>query len=252
MNSIFQRYKRLLELTALVWTVLLLLFIIRIATYLNLVDKTAESIYVEANKIPASTQNNKEIVKLKKDILWFEQQIALSESDSFSLGINLRDSVVQVQLKGTVLFQAPIIKQYPADFMQYISQSSYFYLFGKPATIAYETANIPKKPIKKVTLEKKFSEQSKDIPDSLADIPLHWEFFSNNKMPVIISGVRIQQDSTYATRIRREIFNYGMGNMHQFSSSKNYFPPLFLWLDDQDARAIFRALPSNARVVFRN
>ena len=248
----FQRNKRLLEITALVCTVFLLLFMIRFAASLNLVDKAAESIYIEANKVPVGVQNNREVIELKKDISWFEQQIILSESDSFSLGINLHDSVVQVQLKGTVLFQSRILKQYPDDFIKHISQSSYFYLFGKPATIVHEMANIPKKPIKKVTLVKTISEQSKTVQDSLIDVSLRWQFYLNNNMPVIISGVRIQQDSSHTIKVRREIFNYRMGKMHHFTLTKTYFPPLFLWLDDQDARAVFHALPANARVVFRN
>lgn len=234
------------------WIVFLLLFIIRFATYLNHAGKAADSILTAAGEVPVGIQNNAEIVELKKNILWFEQQIALSESDSFSLGIDLRDSVLQMQLKGTVLFHAKIVKQYPDDFMQQIGQSSYFYLFGKPATIVAEMATIPKKPIKKVTLTKTVSEQSKTVADSIPDFPLHWQFYLNNNMPVVISGVRIQQDSTYTIGIRRELFNYQVLKMQHFSSSKTYFPALFLWLDDRDARAIFRALPANARVIFRN
>jgi hypothetical protein len=53
--------------------------------------------------------NIPEIQEKQKEIHWLERHLQLAKTDSLNLGINLTDSIVQVQLRGTVLLNLSIM-----------------------------------------------------------------------------------------------------------------------------------------------
>ncbi len=113
MRHFLLQHKKLVIIVGIVWGILLLLFAVRLILSFNSAGESAKRLNANHDVVEFAPTgwDEMEVRNLQKEIIWLEQQILLAKSDSFSIGINLRDSIVQVQLKGTVLFQSKIIKQ---------------------------------------------------------------------------------------------------------------------------------------------
>ena len=112
-------------------------------------------------------------------------------------------------------------------------------------------ANIPKKPIKKVTAPKVGDEARENISDTIKEGPLVWHFFTENEIEVLIFGVQLYDDSTsYRIHNSLKTFRIEQGFYDPFKPEITI--PLYLWLDDKDAKSLYRALPEEAKVIFRD
>lgn len=253
MNDFSKKYKKVAIGITSFWLVLLVLFIVNLVFSLNHVNNyTLETAVIKDSTLVAGNWGNPEIQDLLKEKLWLEQQLLLAKTDSFSLGINLKDSIVQVQLKGTVLFQAKILEQSPKQFFQNTGKETYFNVFGDVSRINSGEANTSKRPIKKVVAPPIGTEKPVSKADSVIAKPIHWIFTTSNQNQVVINGVQQNADSTFNVSVSKDLFNYRL--KHGFSSpfSKKYTATLFLWINDNDAKSIYRALPEQSKFIFRN
>lgn len=253
MKDFYTKYKKGFLTVIIVFAVLLIFSVVRLVFAVNSA-KTAvgaqKSEFVDENPLQKGW-NEPHIRQMRKEIYWLEQQLLLAKSDSINLGINLADSIVQVQLKGTVLFQSKILKQHPAGFFDSMEAGAYLN-FGKVSSIKSEKASIVKKPIKRVAAPGSEAEKSGVKQDTIIDSRLQWQFYSSNNVNVIISGVEMNADSTLNVNTGSDMLKL---RAHQFYSGvfpKNYIPTLFIWLNDKDAKAIYRAHPANGKIIFRN
>lgn len=254
MKNFIHKYRRIILLTISVWTVLVFLFLINSAFSLSTVSEFVDE--VKSKKINSETEinwNNPELRELFKEKLWLENQVALAKSNSFSLGINLKDSLVQVQLKGTILFQSKILNQKPPQFFGSTGKDAYLKSFSEITVIDSSISNIPRKPIKKVAAPQLGAEVEVRKPDSLKTDRIRWEFVTENQIRIIINGAYLAEDSTqFEIPVTKDMLAYRFNNAIKNSLSHSYMPTLFLWLNDGEAKAIYRALPDNAEIIFRN
>ncbi len=196
---------------------------------------------------------NMKTQELYKEKWWLEQQLELAKSDSFSLGINLKDSTLQVQLKGTILFQARILKQKPQEFFSRANENIYRTILAETSKINYCEANIPKKPIKKVIAPQEGKEVVESKTDTLEVPRLSWHFITNVGVEVVINGVQQNPDSTYSEiPVLKDMMTFRLNNRLHNPFGPKETMLLFLWLADPDAKAIYRALPEKSKVIFRD
>lgn len=254
MKNFYRNYKKWIISVALIWGILFVVFLTNTGFSLVKVNDFIKLMKSDENgEITSAHWDNNEYRNLVKEKLWLEQQLELAKTDSFSIGINLRDSIVQVQLKGTVLFQAKIIAQKPSAFFRGSSKESYVNHFAQITRIDSSMANIPKRPIKKVIAPRVGQEPEEAKPDSVKSERMYWDFVTQNGINIIINGVAMNRDSTaYEIPKMSDVFSYRMKNRKVNSFSNEFMPTLFLWLNDQDAKAIYRALPEQPRCIFRN
>ncbi len=238
---------------AAIWSILLIVFLIRMGWIIH-------SSYQYAKLIQHSTfENNKpqpqfqdmKAWEIQKEINWLEQQLVLAKSDSMSLGINLRDSLLQVQLKGTVLLQAKILCQKPGNFLEEISPIVYQQLFNTSKTIYAEGANLPKKPIKKVLVSNVAINSGDVNTKEIADPHLFWQFYFSNNIKVVVNGITLNPDSIPAVTVQKDLIKTNLADLLQHPKTPGS-PTLYLWLNDKEAKAIYRALPEKARIIFLN
>jgi hypothetical protein len=192
-----------------------------------------------------------EIQAKKKEIHWLERTLALAKSDSLNIGISLTDSIVQVQLKGTVLFQAKMLNQHPYHFFDTLNYGTYLD-FTKIATITEEQATIVKRPVKRVQAPKSENEVKEVAKDTIPDPLLVWQFKLNNQIEVVVTGVGLDKDSVFNPQYQNDLKNYNIEKAKKSFMPKTYIPTLYIWLHDKDAKAIYRAIPERGKVVFKN
>ncbi|HSH19217.1 MAG TPA: hypothetical protein VLA03_02115, partial [Draconibacterium sp.] len=82
--------------------------------------------------------------------------------------------------------------------------------------------------------------------------PIQWIFTTSNQMQVVITGVQQSADSTFHASEGKDLFNYRLKNGFSSLFSKKYTATLYLWINDNDAKSIYRALPEQSKFIFRN
>ena len=182
--------------------------------------------------------NIPEIEQKKKEVHWIENQLLLAKSDSLNLGINLADSNVQVQLKGTVLLQANILKQIPESFIESPNYAAYLD-FAAISRIVQEQSTSIKRPVRKVKAPKNENEYVEVKHDTVPELPIVWQFVLDNKIEVVITGVGLGQDSLLDLNFKNDILKYNFGKLRNNFLPETYMPTLYIWLDDKDAKAIY-------------
>ena len=189
--------------------------------------------------------------RLKKDILWFEQLLVLTKTDSIYLAINLRDSLVQLGLKGMNLMDSKIVEQYPCGFLNAVTEELYLQL-AVAGTVATESANLPKKPVRKV-VALNYQDDKSDLPNDVYALkPLRWTFTTNTNLRVIVSGIQQSADSSLHVNPLYDIAKYRLQEIAQQPFPKKYTPTLYLWLNDNDAKAIYRAVSLNSKMLLKS
>ena len=246
-----KKYKTGITLTLIVFGILVIVSLLRLLPAINVAKDAAakKTLTTEENTNTYQGWQFPEIQQKLKELHWLEEQLLLAKSDSLTLGINLLDSVVRVQLKGNVLLEAEILKQYPGKFISSPDFPAYLNL-AATSKIVSEKSSIPKKPIKNVKAPKNENEVTGHTPDTIPVPPLVWKFQLDNEMEVVISGVTLNNDSTQFFP-DRYLVKYSFEKMKSNLYPKTYLPVLYIWLDDKDAKAIYRAIPEMGKVVLK-
>jgi hypothetical protein len=250
MKKIFSDWKFVVSAASL--AILMLVFLLfQMVASSRAVHTTFRDMDIENEFAGTGGWNDNEIRKLKKDILWFEQLLALAKHDSISLVVNLNDSVVQISLKGLDLLQTKILRQYPANFLSTAGEATWMH-YGKISPVKKETAGIPKRQVKKVVAFTSAGDASVTTDDQPDEKPLHWKFTTAGNLGVIITGVQISPDSSYVVHAKKDLLKYRMNEFLKDPFPDSYTPTVYLWLDDRDAKAIYKAVSSKGNVLFRN
>ena len=255
MKTILNHFKRSKEAKyfgstiGIVWMVLIILALIS----MRKTHRTADSILSMENREkahPMDWQDPELRSALKKNI-WLQNQISLAKDPSLSLGIDLNDSVIQIQINGLALLQSRILYIQPKEFLTDIDAGVYAKLFGKTAIIIEEKSQTLKRPIRK----KKVIRGADIVEEKLDSISQHfqWEFVMDHHIKVVVNGLSPVNDTVLeAPDIEMDRFRYHLASALQKQDSLAYHPVLFLWLNEKEARAIYRALPDHAKVLLRN
>ena len=247
-------YRLFIKIAASIWGILIILFLIKLFQAIQTASQSAELMGARDTTEEKffNIFQDKEVNKINKEINWLEQQFLLARTDSLTLSINLRDSIVSIRLKGYAIFQSKIIRQNPNHFLDELSPPNYYHIFGKPSVIISESANIPKKPIKKVIVKTGIGAPGKTELPIISDDRFQWKLFLDNNIALVINGITISADSVSTLFFMKDIFKNNLGEVLKNPVHGKYELTLFLWLSDNDARAIYRALPEKSKVLFLN
>jgi hypothetical protein len=253
MKNILIKYKAGFIITIVLFVLLLAFTITRYVMAVNAVETAVKEklAQIPEKDINDAGWNIPEIQEKKKEVHWLERQLQLAKSDSLNLGINLSDSVVQVQVKGTVLLHARIQKQIPEHFFEALNYGTYLD-FTKIATIIEEQATIVKRPVKRIQAPKNEDEAAKVKKDTIPDPLLVWQFKLDNEIEVVITGIGLNKDSLVNAHYNKDIVSYSTEYFKKNLFPQKYIPTLYIWLNDNDAKALYRAIPENGKVAFRN
>lgn len=242
--------KKVFRSWKIIFPVLILFFIVRLIFAVNSAKSSANGNIREQLSGDLYIRGWKDTTarKMIQEIQWLEGQAVLAGSDSISMSVDLSDNLAGIRLKGLPLLSTQIIKHFPED---YFGNLPLYGGFAGVARIEREKANTPKKPVKKIetTVNKTVN---KSEPDTVSHKPLIWEFSTANNIKVIIYGVREKSDSTFKINPAADLALFFAGEFFSNMFPSSFEPPLFLWLPDKDARAIYRAMPENGKIIVRN
>ena len=238
----------LLLIIALLWISIKFL-----SAYTSVRHTTRDITTKHIEKIPElEGWNHPETQELWKEKIWLENQLSLGKQDSMGLGINFSDSVIHLQFKGLSLVESKMICKIPKNFLRDIDSRVYVNYFGKPDTIVTSYSNVAKKPIKRVRIDSLGNSIPVDTSATVNRI-MHWEFITTNQIRFVINGISSNPDSVdINSLVNRDIRKYRRGRKIKEGIEKGYMPVVFIWLDNDEAKALYRALPYRATMITKN
>ncbi|WP_339734164.1 hypothetical protein [uncultured Sunxiuqinia sp.] len=196
-------------------------------------------------------------MELFREKNWLETRLILSKSDSIYLSVHLKDSLLQLEMKGVVLTQIKLIDFEYDRFFDVLSPGTYHHLFATQTQVDSTFSTIGKGPvtIKKITnINAQILSESPDTIKIMEAV--HWISWLDNGVRINIEGIGTDfPDRNW----HRELFWISQDlkkiarTIKQASALKlpDYYPEITLVLTDRDAKTIFRALPEKPFVAFR-
>ncbi|MBN2520241.1 MAG: hypothetical protein JXB17_07040 [Bacteroidales bacterium] len=203
-----------------------------------------------------SIYDNPELVPLVREKAYKEALVKLADNDSINLIVNLYDSIVGITIKGVTIHQTKIefIKVKPL--LAKLPDIIYVKLFSQPLRIIKEYATIVKEPIVVRHAPKNEAEAALNayMPDTLIQNPA----FLQMKLDYNIDLIFMQDNNPvfkdkwvcfiFKTKILAKNSLKSLANFCCFKK-QDYKLPIIIKIPVDDLRAIYRALPINAKVV---
>ncbi|UCF64959.1 MAG: hypothetical protein JSW33_03760 [bacterium] len=207
----------------------------------------------------ASAENQQQYNDLLIEKVYWENKLLLCKNDSISLSIDLVDSLILLEIQG-VIVRTCKIERYELNWsLRYFREHPKFLSWlGTPFILQEDSASITKVPVKVIHAPKNPIDAAqllqKILPKDDPFVEFELEFNRNLRF-------HFQQNDTLDSPDHPENKIYYSdilsGNKFQTlaSSVKEYFPSqmyqINIVLPRNDARAIYRALPSDARLALR-
>lgn len=209
------------------------------------------------NSFPEVTKEDTAWFKLYKEKTWLESRLNTAKSDSISLSVNLKDSLLQLELKGVVLLSSPIINFKADRFFNELPANGYHVLFGKEVVAKNSLSTIEKVPltVKKAPKDSLEYANQSQVPDSIPNEEVHWLMQLDNEIELRIEG---SDPELGEKQLRNKFwwkrdFNQITRNLEEtlLFKTPEYKPVITVVVTKTDAKAIYRALPDKPAVNIR-
>lgn len=197
--------------------------------------------------------------RLKIDELFWKNRVELAKGDSMYLSINLPDSLLILELNGVPLRQCKI-EEYKITplYSQLKFQPQFLEWLNDPFILVDESATISKVPIKEVIAPKDTIEAMKQLSKEIEIEKEDVQFILGFDRDLILE-VKQTEPPTLMGRFEMVLFRV-LKNITAFfkdfyslmtlkSSSQDFW--IKITISQNDAKAIYRALPKEARVILR-
>jgi len=215
------------------------------------------------SKVPViDFQNEREkalYFRLKIDELFWKNRVELAKGDSMYLSINLPDSLLILELNGVPLRQCKI-EEYKITplYSQLKFQPQFLEWLNDPFILGDESATISKVPIKEVIAPKDTIEAMKQLSKEIEIEKEDVQFILGFDRDLILE-IKQTEPPTLMGRFEMVLFRV-LKNITAFfkdfyslmtlkSSSQDFW--IKIKISQNDAKAIYRALPKEARVILR-
>lgn len=201
----------------------------------------------------------KKMATLEIDQAFWEARLLLAKGDSISLSVDLIDSVASLEVKGVSMRHCKILRYRRSGVIKRLrAQGRLQPWLSKPFVVQKELATLPKAPIRikeapKDTIEASES-KGQDLPIEHRDAEFTLHFDRN-----LTLVVEQAQTPSFKGRLRkiwydwRRIFGDAGGAL--VSLAHLQLPQHRIWIEielsREDAKAIYRALPSQTGLVLR-
>lgn len=203
-----------------------------------------------------SLYNIPELVPLSRQVTYKKALLHMSADDSINLVANLYDSVLHLTINGVIIHTTRIGSFNIDPLLLHLSNKTYHKIFSQPLRIIEESATIVKEPIviRQAPKDPEDAVINAYLPDTLIQNPAFLRMkLDNNFYLVFKQEVNASGDDKMAAFIFGA--KYLMPRLKEsikafFSFKKQaYYPTISIKVPVDDLREIYRALPTNARVV---
>ena len=197
-------------------------------------------------------------LELYREKLWLEIRYLVAKTDSISLSVNLKDSLLQLELKGVVLKTVKILDFEADQFFHQLTPGAYHHLFATQTQSFVGFSTIPKEAfiIKKAPRDTASVETKPNEIEPARHEDVHWVMMLNNGVVLKTAGTdRYVHTSRWPGRkfwfvqdLKKMLLAFAQTIRFK---TPEYHPEIRLVISSEDAKAIYRALPVHPLVCTR-
>lgn len=241
----------ILAIIALQYTVL---SVVSVRTKIKTVNEQMDAKLLSVN----GSQLDSAYMDLYKEKLWLETRHQIARTDEISLSVNLKDSLLQLELKGVVIKASKLFCFEADQFFYQLSPGAYYHLFATQAQVDTSVSTIAREHfmIKKAPKDTFTVETDPITLDSAKVEAVHWKIKLNNGIVFKIEGT--DQTASPDWWIGKKFWvvhnlKETKHNLVQTTCFKvpEYHPEIRLVISEADAKAIYRALPEHHLVCVK-
>jgi PIN domain nuclease of toxin-antitoxin system len=193
-------------------------------------------------------------ISLNRDKAWYQARIAMAETDSISLSLNMADSTATLEINGVAVHTAEMTWMRLSKVFRKADEYAITSMLSTPFTINTDFASIKKEPVMLKVAPKDTSEYKPDIlPDTSNTEPV-------NYMLEMTNGFRLyvyQADEEEKGGFNRFFFDMADRFRNSLDITRSilllkvpeYHPAIRIKLPKADARSIYRGLPRQGQIA---
>ena len=182
-------------------------------------------------------------------------QVKLAEADSIGLIINMRDSVIQLLIKGLPIRSVKISEYEISPFFQRANQEAIYSMLSSPMKITGMQATFMKDPVSVKIAPKDTSEAVAATRPDTTDFEA--VFFTLNTDQNVRLFFEQQEDTVGADRRARFFFDLKDKSKNAKATMKAvarfdvppYVPYIKIWIPKAEAKIVYRAIPREGLIV---
>lgn len=219
------------------------------------ITKEYSFIQDEKNIIDEQIFADSTYLKLLKEKSFLQSRIAMAETDSIYLTINLSDSIVSLEISGVAVHTSRVKRSDISKILKSGNEYIISSMLARPFTIEKNYSSIPKEPLMIKMAPKDTSEYQPDIiPDTADYEPVNFIMQIENGFHIFIYQ---DEKLNFGDGIHRLIFDMLNRFRDTFHSLKSvvtfripeYHPYIKVRLPRTDAKIIYRALPEHGQIA---
>jgi hypothetical protein len=235
---------------------------VRTAGYLVITPESSQASKDSTQATPSADRALSDTLRLVGSLelekAYVKNRLALSQSDSVYMSVNLKDKEFNLEIKGVVVRACPIVSAVVSQRLSSVDHDQLLQWVSTPFDLQRDLSTIPKIPyvIKaapKDTLEAQ-AQSSKPLPNDTSAV-LFTLYFDRDLV------VEIEQSEAF-NEVDEELISsyYGIKDMafrqEALQAAMHFRPPerdiyISLKVSAADARAIYRGIPVNATMALR-
>lgn len=187
------------------------------------------------------------IAALKIRESFLQSRITMSKTDSISFSVDLKDSLLLLEIRGVIVHEAKISKIVKSRFFSRVDNEALINYLSEPFKVDQKVATIEKEPLVFKKAPKDTIEAATQIftPDTLANevICINIEF-DKNLFIEISQSEEIPQFNNLWFLIKKRSKNILQVAKNSISFKEPYYTPkILIELPKKDIKSIYRALP---------
>jgi hypothetical protein len=205
-----------------------------------------------------SYSEDPDLFELYKEKVFLLSRLNMAGSDSIGLVVNLRDSILNLEIHGLNIHTARIGKIKISRIFGALDRPAYLAFLSLPYTAIQDRATIKKEPIVVKRAPKDTIEAAKSaiVPDSLRFGPAYVTLILNHDIRL---GIYQERTGLFMEPLRKFIFisciRLGQSGINLWQMIRfripDYKPEIRIYISKEDLITIYRALPYNSKVVIR-
>lgn len=197
-------------------------------------------------------------IELEKEKIFLNNRLQLAKQDSIYLVLDMKDSTINLEIKGVVVRKNRIIESRMSNRFDLIDHENLIPWLKKPFTLEKALATIPKAPIvvvqaPKDTIEAALQAKKPEPPQTTA---VFFTFYFDRNLVLEIDQIDPPDEEDYEQikdyRRQRKLENHltfwQKINLVRHADQKM---KIRLVVSEDDARSIYRAVPMNTHLILR-
>jgi len=194
-------------------------------------------------------------IEMIREKAFLSSQVRLADGDSIGLLINIRDSVLQLLIKGVPVRSIRIDEYDVSPFFQRANQEAVYSMLSTPLVITRMQATFRKDPVQVKIAPKDTSEVKIDAKPDTTDFEA--VFFTLDTDRNIRFYFEQQEDNIGADRRAKFFFDLKdrwrsaratMSAVVRFRTP-SYVPYIKIWIPKAEAKIVYRAIPREGQIV---